>query len=137
MREEPSYYAILHAPVRYDKRLTANEKLLYAEITALTNKHGYCYASNGYFARLYDVQIRSIQRWMNTLEKCGYIVRNVVYVEGTKEVAKRYITLPNDMRPHDGNDAGCGVSNDMYNNTSNNNTSNNSSSNSVQRNWTY
>lgn len=37
MNETPSYYAILTANVRYSKLINANEKLLFAEITALSN----------------------------------------------------------------------------------------------------
>ena len=52
MREKalPTYFAIITADVRYDKNLKANEKLLFAEITALSNTNGYCHASNRYFA---------------------------------------------------------------------------------------
>ena len=52
--DNPSYYAILPANVRYDKNLKPMEKILYAEITALSNKNGYCSASNSYFAKLYE-----------------------------------------------------------------------------------
>ena len=38
--EHPSCYSILTADVRYDKRLKPNEKLLFSEITALSNKRG-------------------------------------------------------------------------------------------------
>ena len=37
-----SYYAVMTAEVRYDKELCPNAKLLYAEITALSNTKGYC-----------------------------------------------------------------------------------------------
>lgn len=36
--ETPNYYAVIPAEIRYDKKLKANEKLLYGEITALANK---------------------------------------------------------------------------------------------------
>ncbi|MBK3956922.1 alpha/beta hydrolase, partial [Staphylococcus haemolyticus] len=44
MSEQPSYYSIITANVRYDNRLTDSEKLLFAEITSLSNKYGYCTA---------------------------------------------------------------------------------------------
>ncbi len=45
----PNYYAIVPAPVRYAKDLSEFQKLLYAKITALSQKDGFCYASNNYF----------------------------------------------------------------------------------------
>ena len=53
MKEKPNYYAILSAEVRYDNRLKANTKLMYAEITALCDMNSECFASNSYFANLY------------------------------------------------------------------------------------
>ena len=48
MNEEnkSNYYAVIPATIRYSKDLRPAEKLLYGEITALTNIKGYCYASN-------------------------------------------------------------------------------------------
>ena len=37
------YYAVIPATVLFNERLKPNEKLLYALITALSNKEGYCY----------------------------------------------------------------------------------------------
>ncbi|MBA6316267.1 helix-turn-helix domain-containing protein [Cellulophaga baltica] len=90
---EPSYYSILPAPVRYDKRLTPNAKILYAEITSLTNKLGFCYASNRYFEELYKVSTQSINFWLQQLEKNGYINRIIYRDKGTKEILNRYITI--------------------------------------------
>lgn len=71
--ERPNYYAILPANVRYDKRLSANAKLLYCELSALANVKGYCYASNNYFSELFSVDSRSVQRWLYNLKDYGYI----------------------------------------------------------------
>ena len=71
--ERPNYYAILPANIRYDKRLSANAKLLYCELSALANVKGYCYASNNYFSELFSVDSRSVQRWLYNLKDYGYI----------------------------------------------------------------
>lgn len=88
--EKPSYFSILTADVRYDRRLgKPNARELYSEITALSNKDGYCHASNGYFARLYEVDNGTVSRWISTLEECGYLEREIIYHEGTKQVKER------------------------------------------------
>ena len=74
MNETPNYYAILPARVRYDNRLKANEKLLYAEITALCNKTGKCFATNTYFSRLYNVTPQSISNWISNLVPSLYAI---------------------------------------------------------------
>jgi hypothetical protein len=66
---QPAYFAILTAEVRYCKKIEQGAKLLYAEITALSNMHGYCWASNKYFQDLYDVDERTIRRWLESLKK--------------------------------------------------------------------
>ena len=91
--ENPSYYAIIPANVRYDKSITPNAKLLYWEITALSNKTGSCRASDSYFAELYGVSKTSIQNWLSSLEKKWYITREVEYQEGTKIILRRYTRI--------------------------------------------
>lgn len=98
--ENISYYAIIPANVRYDEGLPANAKLLYGEITALSNKKGYCYASNAYFAKLYKVSIRSIQSWIASLSAKGYISVELKYIKDTKKVDERRITI---VSPHEEN----------------------------------
>lgn len=87
MNEQPNYYAIIPASVRYDKNLLKGSVLLYGEITALSNQKGYCWASDGYFAELYGVDKRSIQRWLSSLEENGYITR-IVQKDGKKIVSR-------------------------------------------------
>ena len=93
MKEKPSYYAIIPAEVRYSKTLTPNAKLLYAEITALCNMNGKCTASTEYFCRLYEVSRASIQNWLKMLDDNGYIIRVLIYRQGSKEILSRYIKL--------------------------------------------
>lgn len=88
-----SYYAIIPANVRYDKDLPANAKLLYGEITALCNEKGYCWATNDYFASLYDVSRKSVSRWINALVSKGYISSDLVYKENSKEILHRYLRI--------------------------------------------
>lgn len=87
-----NYYAIIPATVRYSKELKANEKLLYGEITSLSNKNGYCYAQNRYFANLYGVSIETVSRWLSNLQKCGFIQIEIKRNEN-KEVIARYIYI--------------------------------------------
>lgn len=89
MNEKPSYYSILTANVRYDKRLKANEKLLFSEITALSNKYGYCTATNSYFSKLYEVSKTSISTWINNLKRCGYLEIETIYKDNSKEIIQR------------------------------------------------
>ena len=91
--EKPSYYSVITADVRYDKRLSANEKLIYGEITSLCSSTGECWANNAYFAELYDRRKETISLWIRNLVKWGHIKSVLTYKEGTKEVEKRVITL--------------------------------------------
>lgn len=91
--EQPNYYAILPSSVRYDNRLKPNEKLLYSEITALSNKTGLCYATNKYFADLYEVENETISRWIKHLKELQYIDVEIIYKEETKEIDKRVIKI--------------------------------------------
>lgn len=90
---EPGFFAILPARVRYDKNLTPNAKLLFAEITALTNSKGFCWANNRYFSELYNVRIETVSVWISSLEKEGYITRKIIYRKGTKHILNRYIEI--------------------------------------------
>lgn len=91
MENKPNYYAVITADVRYDKSLSASEKLFFAEITALTQMNGRCYASNAYFAELYDVARSTISLWVSNLAKNGYISVSMVYENNS--VIGRYITI--------------------------------------------
>ena len=89
--EKPSFYAVLPAYVRYEKRLKPAERLLFAEISALTNKFGYCTASNGYFAELYETRKETVSKWISHLSELGFLRLEMVY-EG-KQIKGRKIWI--------------------------------------------
>ena len=125
--ERPGYYGILPASVRYDKNLKPMEKIMYSELTALSNKNGYCNATNSYFAELYEVGKNTVSLWISDLEKAGYIKTKLIYETGTKIIKERriYISDPitknNDTPITKNNDTPI-TKNREANNTSINNT---------------
>ena len=90
---EANYYAIIPANIRYDKDLPPNAKLLYGEITALSNEKGYCWATNSYFANLYNVNNITVSRWINQLVKKGYVTSVITYKNETKEIDSRKLYI--------------------------------------------
>lgn len=91
MEEKPSYYAIIPADVRYDENLKMSEKMMYGEITCLSSKTGECWASNNYFAKLYNVTPQAISKWIKNLENNHYI--SVSYEKEDKVIKKRIIKM--------------------------------------------
>lgn len=98
-QDNPGYFSVIPANVRYDLELCPNAKLLYGEITALCNKKGYCWATNRYFARLYQVSTVAVSTWINQLVKKGYIFSAIKYEETTNSfletviIKKRILSL--------------------------------------------
>ena len=89
--ERKGYYAIIPADVRYSN-IPASAKLLYGEITALSNQEGYCWATNNYFAKLYGVTKGTVSVWMQELKKEGFITIEVQRNE-LKQVVKRKVSI--------------------------------------------
>ncbi|HAR6492899.1 TPA: DnaD domain protein [Staphylococcus pseudintermedius] len=129
MNEQPSYYAIITANVRYDNRLTDSEKILFAEITALSNKYGYCTATNGYFASLYEVTKVTISRRISKLKEHGYLDIEIVKENNEFKQRKLYPLTQNirpintDVKTPINTNVMRGINTNVkHNNTSNNNT---------------
>lgn len=93
IERKPAFYAVIPARVRYDKTLPPNAKLLYAEVTAMADATGYCWASNAYFADLFGLSIRAIRMLISKLEKGGYILVEVIRDEETNAVEQRRIYI--------------------------------------------
>jgi hypothetical protein len=133
MENKKSYYAIIPANVRYDERLKLLSRMLYGEITALSNEKGYCWATNAYFASLYNTSLRTIKSCISELKEYGYINVKLIYKENSKEVEKRILTIAENFttygknfhHPSEENFTTPGEKNCTDNNTSINNTINN------------
>jgi hypothetical protein len=91
MNYNPNYYAILTADVRYCPDLSAQEKILFAEITALASKDGTCFAGNKYFADLYNLTTVTISRQISKLASLGFI--KIGFDKEGAKVKKRVITI--------------------------------------------
>lgn len=88
---KPAYYAVIPASVRFCRHLEAGAKLLYGDIAALChNEQAHCWATNGYLAKLHDVDERTIKRWLESLVDNQFISIEVIKdAKGTQ----RYIQL--------------------------------------------
>ena len=88
------YYAVIPATILFNKDLKANEKLLYAIITILSNKEGYCFASNAYLSNLLDAQPHTISKWVSHLRECGFVCLDMIKNEKGEIIQRRI--YPND-----------------------------------------
>ena len=86
------YYSIIPATVLYNKELKANEKLLYAIITSLSNKGGYCFATNKYLAEKLDVNPKTISSWISDLKDRNFIIVELIRNEN-KQIVERKIYI--------------------------------------------
>ena len=91
--EKPGYWAVIPATVRYDSALPPNAKILYGEITALSNAKGYCCARNAYFAALFGLGEKSVSRLVAALAKGGYLQVEVIRDERNEVVERRIIPI--------------------------------------------
>lgn len=89
----PGYTAILPPRVRYDKELRSTAKLLYAEISAMADVTGFCWASNRYLAALFGVSKGTITELLGQLAARGYVEIEVLRDEKNAVSERRlYIT---------------------------------------------
>lgn len=99
MKEQnrPAYYAIIPSEIRYCEELKYAERLLYGEITALAGKEGYCFATNKYFAELYQVIPGTISRWISHLESLGFIRVDIIK-DNRNQILERRIYINDTYR---------------------------------------
>lgn len=79
--EGVNYYITIPAQVLHDNRLTPLSRLIYGELSALANIHGYAWINNNGLANRYEVSKYTISRSVSEIEKLGYIKSELVYKE--------------------------------------------------------
>jgi hypothetical protein len=62
-----SYDVNIECQILFCKTLEPMARLLYGAIKNLTKQEGYCWANNHYFAESFDVDERTIRRWLKSL----------------------------------------------------------------------
>lgn len=87
--ENVGYYSVIPATILYNKELKANEKLLYAIITSLACKEGYCFATNKYLAKKLGVNPKTISSWISDLNKRNLIIVEVIRNENNQIVQRK------------------------------------------------
>ena len=91
-QEKVGYYSVIPATILYNKELKANEKLLYAIITSLACKEGYCFASNNYFAEELGVHPKTVSSWISDLRDKNFIRVDLIRNEN-KQIIQRKIYI--------------------------------------------
>lgn len=83
------YYAVIPSPVLFNENLKPNEKLLYAVITVLANKEGYCFASNNYLADLFNSKPHTISNWISHLSKLNFVRVELIRSDNNEIIQRR------------------------------------------------
>ena len=92
MKDKVGYYSIIPSKILYNKQLKANEKLLYAMITSLACKEGFCFATNNYFAEELGVHPKTVSSWISDLRDKNFIKVNLIRNEN-KQIIQRKIYI--------------------------------------------
>lgn len=92
-RPKAGFFAVIPADVRYDERIPPNAKLLYAEISAMSNAYGCCTAGDEWFLDNYGFSDRTVRRLLAALDEAGYIRTELLRDPDTGQITGREIYL--------------------------------------------
>lgn len=101
-KQTPSFWAIIPATVRYDDKVCSTAKLLFAEMTALSNQEGYCWASNQYFSELFKISITQVSRLVASLENRGFIKTFVEAKKGNQRKIYPQVSVEGEIKENVG-----------------------------------
>lgn len=83
----------LPSELLYSQKLTANERLVLAEIDSLDGDERGCFASNTHFAKCFRLTKKSVSRIINNLVKNKYITSEVNRVKGKNGGYERILKI--------------------------------------------
>ena len=86
--EEDMKYIKVPKPILDDKTLSNTTKIFIGYIKGLSNKKGYCYASNQYLSSLMNVSERTISSLIAKLKEKKYIKTEI-----DKSIRKIYLEI--------------------------------------------
>ena len=89
-RNESPLFAIIPMAIMENKSLSANAKLLYGEIIALSKKSGLCYATNEHLGNVLGLKRESIPKLLKELSGNGFII---IDIQRNKKGTYRNITV--------------------------------------------
>lgn len=92
MKQE-NYFVVIPHPILRDKNLSDVDKLVYGEISALTNKEGYCFASNKYIGEVLNKSAMTARRSIYKLRELGYLYVENSDTEGENTQRKIYLDM--------------------------------------------
>lgn len=93
--EGSKYFLMIPTLVSRDPELLKKPKsvILFGEIYTMLNATGKFYMSNSLLCKRLDCKQTALKGYLSLLEDRGYIRRQIVYGEDSKQVVGRYITL--------------------------------------------
>ena len=89
---QSSYYAVIPAPVLESDKLRYSEKIFYATISILANEKGYCYATNKYLAKKYNVHPKTVSDWISNLKRNGFL-EVVLLKDANRKICQRRLYI--------------------------------------------
>lgn len=93
--KDRGYWSRSFASIRRDHTISMGARLLASEIDALSQKEGYCWASNGYLSEIFrtkrgkKITVKTISSWVTELVEAGHISRLIDKIDGNI----RYLSL--------------------------------------------
>ncbi|MCL0091787.1 helix-turn-helix domain-containing protein [Dehalococcoidales bacterium] len=68
-----SFWTVIPTVIFEDERVPLRAKKLYGLISSLTQKEGYCWASNNFLAEKSKIPLGTVRRYLKLLKKLNYI----------------------------------------------------------------